>query len=203
MVANFNPLRWWRKSVGKRRPLTLGFVAGAGVTVFAMALVAPLVLLSHRSDWPLERWYGHKATGFVSRLKMGERQQPLPSDTTVLGQARFNYSVGCAFCHGSAGKGDGPSAKSLYPPPTDFTNDAAKSRSDEHLFWVTKNGLAFTAMPAYPQYTDDQVWALVAYLRLLQEGKGESVPRVTPTPPPSTSTPAPAASPTPTATPGS
>lgn len=32
---------------------------------------------------------------------------------------------GCAACHGNEGHGDGPLAKTLYPPPRDFRDPAA------------------------------------------------------------------------------
>src|SRR5262249_48835955 len=52
---------------------------------------------------------------------------------------------------------------------TDLTGGEAGEKSDAELFWVIKNGLSFTAMPAYrDQYNDDAIWALVTYLRSLQ-----------------------------------
>jgi len=45
---------------------------------------------------------------------------------------RLLYATnGCAACHGQAGKGDGPIAKTLTPPPRDFRDgDAFKNGAD-------------------------------------------------------------------------
>jgi cytochrome c553 len=47
--------------------------------------------------------------------------------------------------------------------------------SAEELFWIVKNGLKYTGMPAWPaQQRDDEVWAVVAaLLRLPQLGAAE------------------------------
>jgi cytochrome c553 len=40
--------------------------------------------------------------------------------------------------------------------------------SDEELFWIVKNGIKYTGMPAWVAYgRDDEVWAVVAFLRRL------------------------------------
>ena len=193
-----------RRPFGDRpRPLIVGVLLGAIVTFIAMVLIAPVLLLTHRSDWPMERWYAQQATGLVTSLRMDDRKEPLPTDPQLLGRARFTYSTSCAFCHGMNGDGKGPQARSHYPPPTDFTSERSKDRSDEHLYWVIEHGLAYTSMGSYAQFTDEQTWAMVAYIRLLQQGQGESVPRITPTPTtaPAVATPAATGSPAATATP--
>lgn len=49
------------------------------------------------------------------------------------------YDKNCMSCHGAAGKGDGPAAKALKPPPEDFAK-VAKGKSDADIAAVIKTG---------------------------------------------------------------
>ena len=48
-----------------------------------------------------------------------------PRQVPDLRPAAADYTTHCAVCHGAAGRGDGPAAKGLTPPPADLT-DAAR-----------------------------------------------------------------------------
>ncbi len=82
------------------------------------------------------------------------------------GKALFNS--GCSGCHGADGKGIGPMSAGLDVKPADFTDQqqmAEKSQMD--YFIAIKNGMG-SAMPAFDvEYSDDQRWALAAYIRSL------------------------------------
>src|SRR5205085_10562640 len=61
-----------------------------------------------------------------------------------------------------------------------------KDKSDAALFWITKHGLSFTAMPGFgDKFNDDAIWAIVAYMRSLQ-GKAPAAPTPPSVPTPST-----------------
>jgi mono/diheme cytochrome c family protein len=50
------------------------------------------------------------------------------------------------------------------------------------LFWITQNGLSFTAMPGFAdQYSDQDIWDIVAYMRSLQNGQSAAVDVPSPT----------------------
>jgi hypothetical protein len=44
-----------------------------------------------------------------------------------------------------------------------------KNISDGQMFWAIKNGIEGTAMPAYPDLADWQIWVLVHYVRQFGE----------------------------------
>jgi mono/diheme cytochrome c family protein len=78
------------------------------------------------------------------------------------------YGTKCAACHGPAGKGDGPAAKILKPPPADF-QVSLKGKGDD---WIAKaiteggKGVGESPlMPAYSTLTAGQVKTLVAYVK--------------------------------------
>ena len=101
---------------------------------------------------------------------------PAANDSRALGAGRAAYTGSCAVCHGAKGDGRGAFGRTTYPDATDFTSDAAKGKTDAQLFWIIKNGLGFTAMPAFGgQYKDDQIWAMVTYIRTLQRGSASAL----------------------------
>ncbi len=55
----------------------------------------------------------------------------------------------------------------LNPDPPDLAHEGAE-QAPERLFWVLKNGIKMTGMPAFGMtHTDDQIWAIVAFLKQL------------------------------------
>ena len=145
----------------------------------ALALILVVALpfaLTHRQDLPLERVYGDAAVSVVSRILGGDAPNPIANDQRALSTGRAAYTGSCAVCHGAKGDGRGAFGATTYPDATDFTTAAAKSKTDAQLFWIVKNGLGFTAMPAFGgQYTDAEIWAMVAYLRALQRGTASAL----------------------------
>ncbi|MFN7027479.1 MAG: c-type cytochrome, partial [Pseudorhizobium sp.] len=73
----------------------------------------------------------------------------------------------CAGCHGAPGVPQSPVVEEMVPSPPRLEEKVAEW-SDEELFWIVKNGIKFSGMPAWPaQERDDEVWAQVAFLRTL------------------------------------
>jgi mono/diheme cytochrome c family protein len=102
-----------------------------------------------------------------------DESPPLPATGS---SARALYDAHCAVCHGSTGKGDGPGAAVLRQVMPDFTNPAAMgAASDRFLFEIIKKGSSqfgrSNAMPSWGmQLSDEQIRALVVYIRSLAPG---------------------------------
>lgn len=153
----------------------------------ASALVLGLVIglpaaLTHHDELPLERAYGNAAVSLVSRVLGGDAANPLASDARAISAGRAAYTGSCAVCHGARGDGRGAFGPSTHPDAADLTSAATKAKTDAQLFWIVKNGLGFTAMPAFRErYTDDDIWAIVAFLRELGRGSANAIAIPTPT----------------------
>jgi mono/diheme cytochrome c family protein len=161
--------------LSKRRSLLVA-AFGAVAALLLLVVVALPFALTHRQDLPLERVYGDAAVSVVSRILGGDAPNPVASDPRALATGRAAYTGSCAVCHGAKGDGRGAFGRTTYPDATDFTASAAKSKTDAQLFWIVKNGLGFTAMPAFGgQYKDDEIWAMVAYIRALQRGTASAL----------------------------
>jgi mono/diheme cytochrome c family protein len=84
------------------------------------------------------------------------------------------YKANCIACHGEGGKGDGPAAGVLKPPPRDHTDRTyMDTLTDEDLKKVIVMGGAIKGrplMPSHPQLRGDDLDALVAFVRSLSTG---------------------------------
>lgn len=78
------------------------------------------------------------------------------------------YAENCVSCHGASGRGDGPAALGLDPPPIDFTDRArADERSVAALYQVITQGLEGTSMASYASLPEEDRWALATYVGAL------------------------------------
>ncbi|MCA9945658.1 MAG: copper resistance protein CopC [Anaerolineales bacterium] len=87
-------------------------------------------------------------------------------ESIAIGQELFNQN--CVPCHGPEGRGDGPNALSLSPPPADFGAGHTATHTDGDLYFWILQGIEDTQMPAFEaQLTEEQAWHLVNYVRRL------------------------------------
>jgi mono/diheme cytochrome c family protein len=118
----------------------------------------------------------------------------LSAPQVTLDQGKQLFQANCARCHGDAGKGDGTDSVGLANPPKDLTNQefvAAKSEAD---FFNTITQGASPDMPAFgDQISEDDRWALAAYVRTLAFAGNAGQVAAETTPAPGASTPAPGA----------
>ncbi len=83
------------------------------------------------------------------------------------------YATYCASCHGPEGKGDGPVAQTLKPPPANHADPVYMGAlSDEHLYKVISLGGAAVGKSALMApwggvVNDEGVRDLIAFIRKL------------------------------------
>ena len=164
------------------RALIVAALVGGLVVLGVMAIIGAPLLLLHRQDLPLEQHYGHFAVGLAARVMAGNATNPVANNPRAIAAGRDAFTGSCAECHGSTGDGTGVFGAATYPPATDLTSHDVVEKSDAELFWITKNGLSFTAMPSFgDQYSDQDIWNIVAYMRSLQNGQPAAVNIPSPT----------------------
>ena len=72
------------------------------------------------------------------------------------------YSNKCAMCHGADGRGNGPAAAALSPPPADFNSSSFwKNTSKEKMRDTIENGHG--QMPAF-ELSPSDINAVLKYL---------------------------------------
>jgi mono/diheme cytochrome c family protein len=83
------------------------------------------------------------------------------------------YDKFCAQCHGANGDGQGVAAPYLEPKPRDFTAGKYKIRTtqsgalptDEDLRSILRRGMPYTSMPAWPEFTEEELQNIVYHLK--------------------------------------
>ena len=84
-------------------------------------------------------------------------------DTAVIALGFKHYSEMCSGCHGAPGEPN-DMVKGWYPKPPELYKYAKESDAQE-FFWITKNGIKMTSMPAFkPTHNDQQIWAIIAFV---------------------------------------
>src|SRR4029079_16967441 len=82
------------------------------------------------------------------------------------------YLKYCSQCHGENGDGEGYAAVHLRPKPRNFTTGKFKIRTTpsgalpvhQDLVNIIKRGMPYTSMPAWPNFTDQEVSELANFV---------------------------------------
>ena len=103
---------------------------------------------------------------FEAVRRGGNRLQvTLPTDAASLAEGREHYVENCLPCHGAPGVKRAEFAQGMNPTPPDI-DGALQTYTDAQLFWVIKNGLRATGMPAFGvNHKDDEIAAIAAFVR--------------------------------------
>jgi mono/diheme cytochrome c family protein len=101
---------------------------------------------------------------------------PLPASTEVLARGAVVYLNQCSSCHGMQGEGNGPVVgNGRFPLGPAVNSGAAAARTDGYLYGVVRVGRGL--MPGYGErITHNDRWAVVHYMRILQQQAGFAPP---------------------------
>jgi hypothetical protein len=103
---------------------------------------------------------------FAVKSYKGYSKLPAPLAATK-GESIYKESD-CSMCHGEMGDGEGFLAAGLQPKPRDFTDFMQMNTvPDMAMINAIRDGLPGTAMPAHPDFNDEQIEELILYLRSL------------------------------------
>ena len=92
---------------------------------------------------------------------------PPLDDAKLVERGRALYDDHCRQCHGAPGVAPEPFALGLTPTPLNLAN-MAREWPVRDLFWVVKNGIKMSAMPAWEfRLSEPDMWAVIAYLQVL------------------------------------
>lgn len=101
--------------------------------------------------------------------KYENMSSPLTSRGVDLIEAGGHYQEHCAVCHGDTGNGQPKFHGLMYPRPTNLLSEDTQQMSDGELYYVIKQGIRWSGMPAFgnPGDDDEHAWKIVAYVRHL------------------------------------
>ena len=157
-------------------PGTARLLLGGGLALLG-ALFAATAL-------PLGGWYSRAgagvmlpgiaglAAGAVILVSGGEPEtarNPFPPNPESLEAGRVVYEQMCQTCHGLEGRGDGPGAADLDPPPADLVVHGPL-HPEHDLFRFVRDGVPGTAMaPLGDRLSDEEIWHVVNYVKTFEE----------------------------------
>lgn len=117
----------------------------------------------------------HPVTDFILSTTMdnsvrahakGITAPPL-DDTQMVMEGFRHYREMCVDCHLAPGIDSTEISEGLLPRPPKL-QDEVEEWTPEELFWITKNGVKMTGMPAWgPTHSDAKIWDIVAFLEKL------------------------------------
>jgi len=85
------------------------------------------------------------------------------------------YGAECAMCHGMNGRTPSETGRWMYPRAADLTSLEVQSYSNREMFWIVKNGIRLSGMPAFGKVeSDEHIWSLIHYLRSLNSSAGKN-----------------------------
>jgi mono/diheme cytochrome c family protein len=117
------------------------------------------------------RWLLEETMDRSVEARSGAIEVPPLEDPKMIRTGYEHYRENCEVCHAAPGAPVSEIATGLEPPPPNLTeadDDEDEEPSPAELFWVTKNGIKMTGMPAWgPTHDDDEIWAIVVFLRKL------------------------------------
>lgn len=145
-------------------------LAALPVVAIVFAWIGFFNIGASSGHWKITEWALHTAMrAAVKTYAFLEVDPPAELPREGLQPAAGHFARGCAICHGAPGEPRSPTLLRMLPVPPDLAGKVGEW-NDAELFWIAMHGVRFTGMPAWPtQARDDEVWAMVAFLRALPE----------------------------------
>lgn len=140
--------------------VVVGALGAAGVLFSGLFNVAATV-----ADSPPLRWMFVTVREGSIKYHARDIQAPPVADAAHLANGFTIYREDCVMCHTPAGRQPSPMALGFNPQAPSF---AENDMTVAQLFWVAKNGIRFTGMPAWgPSRSDQDLWDAVGFAMTL------------------------------------
>jgi mono/diheme cytochrome c family protein len=102
----------------------------------------------------------------VKRHAADIRTPPL-ADEALVARGALCFRDHCVQCHGGPGVAQAGIGRSMQPLPGPLV-DAPQRWQPRELYWITRNGIKMSGMPAWQhRLADEELWAVVAFMQRL------------------------------------
>ena len=150
------------------------------VVLIALAVAAVVVIVGFtqikldalQEPGHLETAFATGAKHLLVRWSSREGIPPAPTNLQAsIEEGDKLYATDCSMCHGPDGHTPTDSGRWMYPRASDLTSPEVQQYSDRDLFWIVKNGIRLSGMPAFGRVeSEEHIWNLVHYVKTLREG---------------------------------
>ena len=142
----------------------LAFVAGGSVVGFGLYNVS-----ARAGHFPGVSWLLH--TTYRSSVTLRAPSPGSAPDLSAEGMVALgagHYDSACKFCHGAPGHPRSQTVRAMNPEPPPIRAAVGDWRPEE-LFWIVRNGVKMSGMPAWPAHARaSDVWPVVAFLEQVE-----------------------------------
>lgn len=155
---------------------TRGFSLGS-VVIGAIAAVVILVLVglgviysgsydvaASSRDGGVLRWVLGSTRAHSIERRAGDLKPPSFTQADIR-EGGSHFKAMCQECHGGPGAEREEFATAMNPAPPDLSK-VANRFSEAEIFWVAKNGIKMTGMPAFGKTDEDEeLWKVAAFVK--------------------------------------
>lgn len=162
------------------------FAAGIGGSIAVAALSGLIYVYSGSYNvaatephfpamrWALDTSYHASVESRSANIRAPEDFTP---ETVSAGAGR--YAEMCAHCHGGPGAEPAGWSRGMRPEPPHLWRAASEWESQE-VFWLVKNGVKMSGMPAFgPDHDDAAIWEITAFVKELPGMQPETYQNLT------------------------
>lgn len=145
--------------------LIAGFIIGAvalfvGSGRYNVAAVEP--------HWGVTTWLMEEIRDRSIAFHSKAIQPPRLKGIEFVPKGFTEYHAMCRLCHGAPGESLLEFAQGLNPKAPTLASKDVQKRGDHELYWIVKNGIKMTGMPAFgPTHDEEDLWSIISFLRNL------------------------------------
>lgn len=160
----------------------LGFLTAILLLVvagFAIVLTGAYdVAAAHRHtqfvNWALDRSMENSV-----RRRAAGTEVPMTISEAQVRQGLKEFQDSCVYCHGAPGVEPTDWAKGMLPRPPNLARTVPEWKPEE-LFWIVRNGIKMTGMPAFGAHLNtEQIWGVVGFIQRLPKLSPQEYERLT------------------------
>jgi mono/diheme cytochrome c family protein len=152
------------------------FILGVVVTLLVLVLgglgIAMLGLLPTAADAVpprIERRIAMSAVDASMERRAPQVTNPVPPTDDNLIDGMKIYTMNCAGCHGGLDKKPNSFGESFYPPVPQLILHPMDD-PEWHIYYATRTGIRYTAMPAWNKtMTEQEMWKVTAFLSRIEK----------------------------------
>jgi mono/diheme cytochrome c family protein len=142
----------------------VGMVLAALVGLFAVP-ASGIVRMTSMGQTDLLDWWGQTCWESSLRWRASDASIPASADSA---EGFEHYASTCLQCHGAPGIGPVAWSQHMRPRPPELWENSTQEMTDGQLFYVIRNGVRMTGMPAFGEdHEDADIWNIVAFVRQL------------------------------------
>lgn len=163
----------------RRRRSWRSFAAGAVALLVLLVLIGAAIILfggydvsASSAHLGVTRWAFNTAMENSVRRQAEGIEPPTRFTPAQVLAGAGHYKAMCQQCHGGPGVPRDEFAQGLNPRPPELAR-TLDEWSPGDVFWIVRNGIRMTAMPAFGDtHSDADIWNIVAFV--------EQLPRMSP-----------------------